>query len=264
MPGPPCGFLTSRAILAFVSTPRLPATRRPAHAAAGAASPVAASSTGAASGAGRAPEPRKGARTRARVVAAALKEASTRGLEAVSLAPLAAEAGLSKSGLFAHFGSKEALQLEVLDAAEAAFRAAVWEPAQATAAGVARLRAVFDAWVGWSGRAGLPGGCPFVGAAAELDDQPGPVRDHLVASQERWFRALAGLAREAVRGGEFRADLDARQFAADVLGAYLAYHWTARLLGHADAAGRARCAFDALVDAGRSTASRSSAATAFG
>ena len=134
----------------------------------------------------------KGDETLQRILQEGLELASLQGLAGVSLAPLADRAKLSKSGLFAHFRSKEALQLKLLETAEALFKSEVIEPARAAPQGLARLEALFERWLGWSGRAGLPGGCPFAAAATDYDDRDGPVRERLVASQREWIGILRG------------------------------------------------------------------------
>ena len=125
----------------------------------------------------------KGERTRAAILDHALAAASERGLEGLSIGGLAKEAGLSKSGLFAHFSSKENLQIQVLETAVHRFVETVISPALRERRGIPRIRALFDNWLGWDRDAGLPGGCIFISTANELDDRPGPVRDRLVAYQ---------------------------------------------------------------------------------
>lgn len=186
------------------------------------------------------PRRRRGAQTRARILASALDTASRVGVGGVTIGTLAHTTGLSKSGLFAHFGSSELLAIALLEAAEVEFVHRVWLPAQRLAPGRARLVAVLDAWIGWQRQAGMSGGCPFVGAVAEYDDRPGPVREHLAASQGRWLAALASLVADAVAQGELPPDTDPRDVASELLGTYLAWHWTSRLLDDAEAEARAR------------------------
>ena len=185
-------------------------------------------------------EPTRGGQTRARIVAAALDLASRTGIASLTIGALAEATGLSKSGLFAHFGSSEALAIAVLEAAEDEFTHLVWVPAQRHEPGRARLFAVLDAWIGWQRRAGMSGGCPFVGAVAEFDDRPGPVRDRLAGSQSRWLDALTQLAADAIASGPLVHDTDARDVATDLLGIYLAWHWSSRLLDDGEAEARAR------------------------
>jgi AcrR family transcriptional regulator len=187
----------------------------------------------------------KGERTRGAILDHALDLASVVGLEGLSIGALASHSGLSKSGLFAHFGSKEALQLATLKAASAAFIDQVMAPARSKPRGLERLRAMFENWLGWTER--NQGGCLFVTAAVELDDRDGPAREFLVGQQRSWLEALARQARYAAAGGELRADLDPEQFAFELYGLYLGYHNARRLQRDPDAGRRARAAFDTLV-----------------
>lgn len=193
----------------------------------------------------------KGAATRDRIVEQAMASASVEGLEGISLGRLAAELGMSKSGLFAHFASKEALQLDVLQAAADRFMQIVVRPAMAEPRGEPRVRSLFEHWLAWERHESLPGGCIFMHAAAELDDRPGPTRDALVQWQRQWLDALAKAARLAVETGHFRAGLDPDLFAFQQLGLVLGYYHTRRLLGDPRAEDHVRRAFDALVTAAR-------------
>jgi AcrR family transcriptional regulator len=194
---------------------------------------------------------RKGDETRTAVVDHALRVASRVGFEGLSIGNLARDLGMSKSGLFAHFQSKEALQLQVLEAAAARFVEAVVTPALRAPRGEPRLRAMFERWIGWSEACGLPGGCLFVAAAVELDYQDGPVRDALVRQQLDWLAALARAARIAVEAGHFRPEVDPEQFAHDLYAIVLGYHHAHRLLRRPDARARAERAFEALLAASR-------------
>src|SRR5688572_11771170 len=126
----------------------------------------------------------KGEQTRERIVDKAWQLASRDGLSGLSLGKLAGELGLSKSGLFAHFGSKEGLEVEVLKAAAERFTEQVLRPALSAPRGVARLRKLFKNWLSWANDPEQPGGCIFMAAAAELDDTEGPQRDFLVTAQK--------------------------------------------------------------------------------
>jgi len=123
--------------------------------------------------------------------------------------------------------------------------------ALATDRGEARLRALFDAWLTWSQEA-LAGGCIFIAASVELDDQPGALRDALVKTQRDWLEFIASVAATAVTEGQFREDLDTEQLAHDLYGVMLARHHTSRLLHDPRSEERARRAFEALVAAARS------------
>jgi AcrR family transcriptional regulator len=191
----------------------------------------------------------KGATTRQTILEHAAGVASASGLEGLTIGRLATDLHLSKSGLFAHFRSKEALQQGVLDAAAAHFTAVVVRPALAQPRGKTRLKAVFERWLAWAKAEVTPGGCIFVAAAVELDDRPGPVRDHLVALQLSWLDCIARVVRTAIATGEFAPRTDPEQMAHDLYGIMLSYHHAARLLRDPEAERRARRAFDALVQA---------------
>lgn len=193
----------------------------------------------------------KGAATRDRIVERALRAASVDGLEGISLGKLASDVGMSKSGLFAHFASKEALQLEVLAAAAEKFMQIVVQPAFAAPRGEPRVRALFEHWLRWERNESLPGGCVFMHAIAELDDRPGPARDALVAWQRQWLDALAKAARIAVNEGHFRTGLDAELLAFQQYGLVISYYHARRLFQDPRADEHVRRAFDALVLAAR-------------
>jgi AcrR family transcriptional regulator len=186
--------------------------------------------------------------THRRILWRGLEIVSERGLGGVSLGGLADRAGISKSGLFAHFRSKEELQVELLRAAEAALRREVVDPIVGVPEGLPRLRALVGRWLGWAARSGLPGGCPLYAAAFELDDaEEGPVRDFLMSSKGEWSRMLERLVREAVDLGQLGEDLDAVQFVWQLEGIYLSHHVSQRLMQDPEADARALAAFDELV-----------------
>jgi len=194
----------------------------------------------------------RGEATRAQILDRALAAASETGLEALSIGTLAEEVGMSKSGLFAHFGSKEKLQLAVLEEGVERFARQVLAPAFKEPRGEPRIRALFERWLDWErGGRSLPGGCVFIMAASEFDDRPGPVRERLVAYLEDWLENLERAARLAVEAGHFRRDVDVAQFAHDFYAIILAHHHFSRLLRHARSAARARRAFERLLDGAR-------------
>jgi AcrR family transcriptional regulator len=194
--------------------------------------------------------PSKGELTRQAIVEHAARMASRVGLEGLTIGALADDLELSKSGLFAHFKSKEALQLQVLEFGIARFVETVIKPGLAAPRGEKRVKALFEHWMEWPKSSGLAG-CMFVAFAAELDDQPGPVRERLVHSQKEWLEVLATAVRTGVTQGEFRRDLDAEQFAHEMYGIMLAGHHAARLLRSRGAVDRTRRAFARLLDDAR-------------
>jgi AcrR family transcriptional regulator len=188
----------------------------------------------------------KGSGTYDRLVDNGLKIGSTLGIRWVTLGNLAAAAGLSKSGLFAHFGSKDELQVALFDHAKILARRTVVEPALAEVDEFLRLRALIDNWFGWTGRADLPGGCPFAAAAFEFDDLDGPVRDHVVSSHQEWIGLLEAFTRNAVTAGGLRSDLDIEQFVWEIHGVYLSHHVSQRLMADPEAKSRGTAALDRL------------------
>ncbi len=190
---------------------------------------------------------RKGELTRQSILERALRLSSQVGLEGLTIGRLADELGLSKSGLFAHFRSKESLQIQVLEFAAEHFIDGVVRPALQMPRGEPRVRALFERWLSWARSSPLPGGCIFVAAATELDDRPGPVRDELVRSQREWLKALARSAALAVQEGHFHPETDNRLFAHEFYGILLAYHHAARLLAEPSAEAWARVSFEALI-----------------
>jgi len=193
----------------------------------------------------------KGERTKDRIIGEALDLASVIGLEGLSIGALAGHTGMSKSGLFAHFGSKAALQREVLEAAVAQFIGRVTTPSRAGRQGVACLDALFENWLVWAKEESYSGGCPFVAAASELDDREGPLREYLVGVYQDWFAMIKDAAKQAIADGEFRGDLDIRQFAHDFYAVCLGYHNASRLLRDPNAEDLARNGYTRLMrDAG--------------
>lgn len=193
----------------------------------------------------------KGEITRQTILDRATAVASQAGLDGLTIGKLAHELELSKSGLFAHFGSKESLQVAVLENAAERFVEVVVKPALRAPRGEPRLRALFDCWSLWPKKSRLPGGCVFVAAAVELDDQPGPARDCLVRQQRDFLGLIATTVRGAIAEGHFRRDLDVEQFAHDFYAVMLGYHHAYRLLRDPRAGKRAARAFEALLDAAR-------------
>jgi AcrR family transcriptional regulator len=191
----------------------------------------------------------KGEQTRSAILEAALDQASVAGFESLTIGSLAERTGLSKSGLFAHFGSREDLQVAAIEAAAQRFAETVFMPALKAPRGLPRIRALFEHWLDWTRRTGLSHGCPMQAAAIEFDDRPGPLRDAVAGHYERLEHDLARAVRLAAEQGHLRPDVDVEQFVFDMLGVIFAYYHSARLLRHDDAATRARAAFERLVTA---------------
>lgn len=189
----------------------------------------------------------KAERTRQHILARGLELVSVQGLNNVSLGEFAEHAGMSKSGLYAHFGSLTEVQLGLLRAAGDLAGQAVVQPALREPPGLPRLYRFFDRFLGWAGRCGLPGGCPFVGAATEYDDLPGPVHDLLAATLGELVGSVAGFLEEAVVLGQLRPETDAHDVAWGLFGIYTAHHTRARLLRDPDADAWARRALGALL-----------------
>jgi len=189
----------------------------------------------------------KGDDSRASILSTAVRLASQVGIEGITLGSLATELNRSKSGLFAHFDSKESLQIATLEFAAQRFIEVVVKPSFAERRGEPRLRALFERWLAWAQDEHEHTGCVFIAAAAELDDQPGSVRDHLVRIERDWLDTLSKAAEIAVREGHLRDDLDPEQFAFELHAVMLGYHHASRLLRERDAARRAHDAFGRLL-----------------
>lgn len=192
----------------------------------------------------------KGDETRTAVLDEAVELASLVGLGGLTIGSLAAATKLSKSGLYAHFESKEALQVEVLQHARQRFIDLVMRPTLRAPRGEARLRAFFEHWLTWQVEV-LSGGCIFVDAASEFDDQEGPVRDELLRGERDKLDSIAVMVQGAVGEGHFRDDVDEGQFAYELEGIMLAHHHSRRLMRDGLADERARRAFERLVAACR-------------
>jgi AcrR family transcriptional regulator len=189
----------------------------------------------------------KGEETRAQILSAAVEQASASGYESLTIGSLAERIGMSKSGLFAHFGSKQELQVAALDEAARQFTEAVFMPALKAPRGLKRLRALFENWISWPQRASLPGGCPIDAASREYHHQPGVMRDAVIERQKLLDRELAKTVQMAIDNGELTKDTDPRQMAFDMLGIILVFYRTELLLGAAESSQRARVAFDRLL-----------------
>ena len=200
----------------------------------------------------------KGEETRSAILKAALKHASTEGFEAITIGSLAEKTGMSKSGLFAHFGSKEELQIATLDEAIRRFNEVTILPALSAPRGLKRLNAMCDNWLMWTTRCDLTG-CPMMTAITEFDDRPGAVRDALLKHMQRMQDSLVKSIQMTVDTGEFAADTDPEQLAFEFFGILASCYRSRNLFRSEDANVRARKAFDRLfasaLTAGKSAVS---------
>lgn len=190
--------------------------------------------------------PRKGDLTRAAILEAALVAASRGGLEALTIGTLADSMQMSKSGVFAHFGSREELQLAVLKAYVQRFVNEVLRPAVKKPRGLPRLEAILEGWVAFLALE-MTRGCIMIAGAVEYDDVPGPQRDEMVAIIAGWKRELIKAIRQAATEGHLKPRVDAHQLVFEIYGLMLAMHQDARLLRSADSAKRARTGLRRLI-----------------
>lgn len=190
---------------------------------------------------------RKGEQTRASILEAALELASREGLEGLTIGALAERMGMSKSGVFAHFGSREDLQLDVLRLYNQQFEQEVFFPSMLLPRGLPRLRSLFNRWIERVSRE-IASGCIYISGAVEYDDRPGPIRDQLVSMVQTWQRALQRSARQAADEGHLPAGTDPNQLAFEMYGLVLALHHDARFIRSPDAVQRAQKGFERLLN----------------
>jgi AcrR family transcriptional regulator len=188
----------------------------------------------------------KGQQTRATILEAALALASSMGLEGLSIGALAEVTQMSKSGVFAHFGSREELQISVIREYHQKFEEEIFFPAIRESRGLPRLKALFERWVRRVS-VEIDSGCIYISGAVEFDDRPGPVRDALASMVRSWHSALERAIRMAIEEGHLREDTDAQQMLFEIHGLILALHHDARFLRHPGATERARRGFDRIV-----------------
>jgi AcrR family transcriptional regulator len=189
----------------------------------------------------------KGASTRAVILQAAVETACLSGFQGLNLQPLADRVGMTKSGLYAHFGSKEALQLATLESAKALFESTVLVPCKQDAAGLPRVRGLFSRWLAWPMNAGLSGRCPFVtGAIASPVSDPA-LSARLVRLFSDFSQMIETLAASAVRHGHLSAQADLALFAYQVIALRHAHLWATGLMQDPTAEARTWAAFEALI-----------------
>jgi AcrR family transcriptional regulator len=199
---------------------------------------------------------KKGEQTRTLILNEAIASASQVGLEGLSIGSLASRLDLSKSGLFAHFGSKEDLQLLTLKQAQRLFQDRVFSPALREPRGLPRLRTLFSGWLTWIAQNDdLPGGCLLLSASAEYDDRPGAIRELLVAGQRELRGAIVKFIRLATEDGHLAPETDPWQLSFELFGIMLATHHDHRLLGDTRSVARAQGAIERLFEAYRPAAS---------
>lgn len=188
---------------------------------------------------------RKGDHTRNSILDVAVRMARYSGISGLTIGTLAAAADMSKSGVYAHFKSKEALQLACMVHNGEYFVADVVKPALSKPRGLTRLHALIELWMRWYSQ---PGGCLYMAAAAEFDDLPGPLNDKMVADQRDLWDTLTQIVSTAVSEGELRTDTDAQQIAQEVFGIMLSFNWMHRIVSLPDASERTWVALDRLLD----------------
>jgi AcrR family transcriptional regulator len=189
----------------------------------------------------------KGQQTRAAILEAALGLASSIGLEGLSIGALAEVTQMSKSGVFAHFGSREELQISVIREYHNKFEEEVFFPAIREPRGLPRLRALFENWIKRVSIE-LDSGCIYISGAVEFDDRPGPVRDALATMVRAWHAALAKSISIAVEEGHLQPDTDPLQMLFELHGLILALHHDARFLRLPGALDRAHAGFERVVN----------------
>jgi AcrR family transcriptional regulator len=188
----------------------------------------------------------KGADTKLNILNAGLEMASRLGLESVTIGSLAKATSMSKSGVFAHFQSKENLQIEILRHAGEVFAESVLFPALAIEDGADRIREMVANWIHWTDD--MTGGCIFVSASNDFKDRPGKVQDFLTQQQAEWVGCLQRLGESARRKGVFRPDADCKQFAYELYSLLLGYHYYQKLLQSTDTHARQGVALEKLLD----------------
>jgi AcrR family transcriptional regulator len=188
----------------------------------------------------------KGQQTKAAIVEAALGLATQIGLDGLSIGALAEVTHMSKSGVFAHFGSREELQISVVREYHRRFEEEVFYPALKEPRGLPRLRALFRNWMKRTSLE-IDSGCLYISGAVEFDDRPGPVRDELVGSVQSWLDAMHRAVVQAKEAGHLRADIDEQQLAFEIHGLILALHYEARFLKNPGSVARAQAGFDHIL-----------------
>ena len=204
---------------------------------------------------------RKGEMTRAAILDVAITLASRDGLEGLTIGLLAEKMNMSKSGVFAHFGSREDLQIEVVKLYHRQFEQEVFYPSIKEARGLPRLEAMYARWIRQV-TIEIASGCIYISGAVEYDDRPGEIREQLVSMVRTWQQALHRCALQAIEAGHLRDDTDADQLVYEMYGLILGLHHDARFLKKVGSVERAQKGFDRLIDSYRNTAQVSKPVTA--
>jgi AcrR family transcriptional regulator len=193
---------------------------------------------------------RKGELTRAAILDVALGLASRDGLEGLTIGLLADKMNMSKSGVFAHFGSREDLQIEVLKLYHHHFEQEVFYPSMKEARGLPRLQSMFARWVKRVTME-IASGCIYISGAVEYDDRPGAIREELVGMVKAWQDALHRCIEQAIECGHLRTDTDPQQMVYEMYGLVLALHHDARFIKRPGSVGRADVGFERLLKSDR-------------
>ncbi|MCP5269348.1 MAG: TetR/AcrR family transcriptional regulator [Zoogloeaceae bacterium] len=188
----------------------------------------------------------KGSETRAIILDAAVQQAAVEGFDALTIGTLAAQTGMSKSGLFAHFGSKEELQIATLDEAAQRYTELVFMPAMREPRGLRRLTKLLDNWLQWTRISGLKA-CPMMSASAEFDDKPGAMRDAVVAHMQRLNQELMRSIQQAIDTGELSPDTDPELLAFEIFGVIASCYRSRNLFLDKNANQLAQRAFNRLL-----------------
>ena len=204
---------------------------------------------------------RKGEQTRAAILEAALSIASREGLEGLTIGVLADRMGMSKSGVFAHFGSREDLQCEVLRLYHQHFEQEVFYPSLREPRGLPRLESLFARWVARVSME-IASGCIYISGAVEYDDRPGVIREQLVEMVRLWQLALQRAATQSIQEGHLPPDTDADQLVFEMYGLVLALHHDARFIKRPGSVERAQAGFARLMNSLHHAASKSANAAA--
>jgi len=195
------------------------------------------------------PRPRKGVRTRESILRAAVDLASVEGLEGLTIGRLAEDLEMSKSGLFAHFGSKEELQLATIEMARQIFVEHIVRPAISGPEGVQRLVDLCQGWLGHVEGKVFKGGCFFTAASFEFDSRSGPVRDAIASAMKSWLGILARAVEVAKKARHLKASVDAEQFAFEIYSLAMGANWALQLLDDKTALAKARANIEQRIRA---------------